>query len=142
MDEFSLENNYFSQKHEIPSQLPNIEDVTFQESPLQSGYDKENLEKDSIWEKDLSSLETERTPLKGLSSMNISGIATCLACYNENYPSGGHVCTNCGKKVHLLESCSVAIDGEEEGYGEKRHCIPCSRMSTMKIRTALNKVEN
>lgn len=42
----------------------------------------------------------------------------------------------------MLEGCSVTIDGEEEGYGEKRHCIPCSRMSTIKIRTVLNEVKN
>lgn len=51
--------------------------------------------------------------------------STCLACMNEDFPSGAHKCIKCFKNVHLLEGCSVSI-GLEEGHGEKRLCMTCS----------------
>jgi hypothetical protein len=52
-------------------------------------------------------------------------VIDCVACRNGDYPTGAHKCMLCSKSVHILPGCSVAILGEEEGYGEGRHCHSC-----------------
>lgn len=54
---------------------------------------------------------------------------TCMACENNHTPSDAHTCYLCGKSVHLLSGCSLSI-GEEEGFGEKRICMICSKQPT------------
>ena len=51
----------------------------------------------------------------------------CIACANGNAPDGAHKCIFCKKFVHILPGCSERIEGEEEGYGEKRVCISCRK---------------
>ncbi|XP_039304607.1 uncharacterized protein LOC120357646 [Solenopsis invicta] len=46
-------------------------------------------------------------------------------CSKGNEPGGAHTCTVCGKPVHALDFCSVPVDGENEGYGQKRLCLQC-----------------
>lgn len=60
--------------------------------------------------------------------MNISS-NTCVACANNDSPGGAHKCDKCGRKVHIMAGCSLSIGGEE-GYGEKRICISCSKKET------------
>lgn len=43
----------------------------------------------------------------------------------ENYPTAQRKCFTCGKNIHHLEGCSVALSDEEEGYREKRNCVDC-----------------
>lgn len=60
---------------------------------------------------------------------NIDELMGCVACDNNDLPSGAHTCSMCQKKVHILPGCSVSI-GEEEGFGEKRICRSCSTGSS------------
>lgn len=83
-----------------------------------------------------------RSPLKDLSSeLNIQNNA-CVACKNGHFPSGAHVCVLCGCNVHILEGCSVRIEEEDEGYGERRICISCSKNSAKSSKLALQDFEN
>jgi len=71
-------------------------------------------------------------------------IEECPACINNDLPSGAHKCYICKKYVHALDSCSKAIEEEDEGFGQKRICKSCQRMPpriTNKI-SSLNDVEN
>lgn len=56
---------------------------------------------------------------------------TCIACLNNDEPSGAHKCAVCQKNIHILAGCSVAC-GEHEGYGEKRICISCNSKASEK----------
>lgn len=49
----------------------------------------------------------------------------CTACSTGNFPGGAHQCVTCKKNVHVIEGCSFAIPGEEEGCGERRLCVQC-----------------
>lgn len=51
---------------------------------------------------------------------------SCPACMNKHFPTGAHKCINCNRPVHIFETCSLPVGGEEEGFGEKRLCIRCS----------------
>lgn len=88
----------------------------------------------------------QRTPLKDLSSeINIMDevISTsCIACKNGDFPSGSHTCIVCQANVHVLEGCSITVDEQEEGHGQKRLCIACSQSSKRKMKIALNEIEN
>lgn len=53
-----------------------------------------------------------------------SVISDCPACKDKNWPSSAHTCILCGKNVHILAGCSLAI-GDNEGHGEKRVCVLC-----------------
>lgn len=71
-------------------------------------------------------------------------IEECPACKNNDFPSDAHKCHICNKNVHALDSCSKAIEEEDEGFGQKRICITCQCISpriTNKI-SSLNDVEN
>lgn len=71
-------------------------------------------------------------------------IEECPACKNNDHPSGAHKCHICKKNVHALDLCSKAIEEEDEGFGQKRICTSCQRMSprlTSKM-SNLNDVEN
>ncbi|KAB0805433.1 hypothetical protein PPYR_02403 [Photinus pyralis] len=57
-------------------------------------------------------------------------VVTCPACSNNDSPSGAHKCNKCGKNVHVLKECSIPIQGEQEGFGEKRVCVECHRLTT------------
>lgn len=50
----------------------------------------------------------------------------CISC---NLPGGAHKCIRCRKPVHRLENCSTPLEGEEEGYGQKRVCRSCGEPS-------------
>lgn len=50
-------------------------------------------------------------------------LKSCSACTNNDTPSGAHVCIICKVAVHALQECSIAYD---EGFGQKRICLPCS----------------
>lgn len=56
-------------------------------------------------------------------NQSIHSIA-CVACANNDEPTGAHKCAVCGKNVHVFPECSVTC-GDAEGYGEKRICISC-----------------
>lgn len=66
---------------------------------------------------------------------NKSQIEECPACANNDIPSGAHKCYKCGKNVHAFPPCSNAINGEEEGYGEKRICRSCENLSPENVKT-------
>lgn len=36
-----------------------------------------------------------------------------------------HSCIACGKWVHALDLCSIPLNGDEEGYGQRRTCLGC-----------------
>jgi len=68
----------------------------------------------------------------------------CPACINNDLLFGAHKCYICKKDVHALDFCSKAIEEEDEGFGQKRICKSCQRMTpriTNKI-SSLNDVEN
>ncbi|XP_034253683.1 uncharacterized protein LOC117652699 [Thrips palmi] len=52
---------------------------------------------------------------------------SCIACTQKNFPTGAHKCSRCNKNVHLLPGCSILCPGSEEGHGQKRICIACSK---------------
>lgn len=55
---------------------------------------------------------------------NIEISNECIACNNNDLPTGAHTCIACGKNVHILPGCSFSLN-ESEGYGEKRICKSC-----------------
>lgn len=54
----------------------------------------------------------------------------CVACKNNDLPTGAHTCLICEKNVHILPGCSISIGEEKEGYGETRVCCFCSQKSS------------
>lgn len=58
----------------------------------------------------------------------------CIACKNNDLPSGAHTCIKCGKNVHIFPECSIST-GDTEGYGEKRVCKACSLSNKRKKST-------
>lgn len=68
----------------------------------------------------------------------------CPVCLNGDQPGGAHRCVQCIKPVHSLELCSKTVDGEEEGYGQKRICLQClcknSKPITQKYNTNSQKL--
>jgi hypothetical protein len=55
-------------------------------------------------------------------------------------PSGAHTCNICKVAVHALNKCSLTYD--EEGYGQKRICIPCSLLEGSQNILATRETEN
>ena len=52
----------------------------------------------------------------------------CKLCAAGNYPGGAHKCDKCSKAVHIIDiNCSVPVSGGEEGYGQLRRCIDCTK---------------
>ncbi|XP_052127882.1 uncharacterized protein LOC113216704 [Frankliniella occidentalis] len=54
----------------------------------------------------------------------------CIACLNNDTPSGAHKCDTCGKSVHAFDDsdcCSIRV-GQSEGYGSNgsRRCLKCA----------------
>lgn len=70
----------------------------------------------------------------------------CAACKNSHFPSGNHTCIKCRKPVHTLPGCSLPVDGEEEGFSEKRMCRKCAqtpnRSPTDMMKTKETQVNN
>lgn len=60
---------------------------------------------------------------------------TCIACRNNDQPSGAHKCVQCGRNVHVLDGCSVSC-GNEEGYGQGRICTSCTSKQSSHSQTA------
>jgi hypothetical protein len=54
---------------------------------------------------------------------------SCPICAGGNVPGGAHTCVVCMKAVHPFPPCSLAIPGEEEGYGERRVCASCNEQT-------------
>lgn len=50
-------------------------------------------------------------------------------------------CRLCGRNVHVLPTCSMS-DGEEEGYGLRRICLPCTAKPDFTQKEALTELEN
>lgn len=50
----------------------------------------------------------------------------CPLCEARHLPGGAHVCVFCNAPVHIIGGCSTAIEGEQEGYGERRICFACN----------------
>lgn len=65
---------------------------------------------------------------------------SCPACNNGDIPSGAHTCNICKVVVHALDNCSLTYD--EEGYGQKRICIPCSLLEGSQNILATRETEN
>ena len=42
-------------------------------------------------------------------------------------PGDAHKCYLCAKPVHIFIQCSIPLEGEDEGYGEKRLCHDCAK---------------
>ncbi|XP_043468012.1 uncharacterized protein LOC122502153 [Leptopilina heterotoma] len=85
----------------------------------------------------------DRSPLKDLSSSYNSNVNTaCLACANGDFPTGSHICLICKKNFHILDGCSIRIEGKDEGHGERRLCIECDSSSTKDTQIGLNNIEN
>ncbi|KAF0746224.1 NOF-FB transposable element protein [Aphis craccivora] len=53
-----------------------------------------------------------------------------IACKNGDFPTGLHRCSNCNKAV-LLFRCSVEDPISEEGCGEKRICLACTKIDEL-----------
>ena len=51
----------------------------------------------------------------------------CPACADGNMPGDAHKCYVCAKPVHIFIECSTPLEGEEEGYGERRICNDCGK---------------
>lgn len=60
---------------------------------------------------------------------------SCIACKNGNMPGGAHKCHLCNAAVHIIEGCSLPVEGEEEGYGEKRVCYACHQSNNSLVNT-------
>lgn len=69
--------------------------------------------------------ETENNSNAGIEEEPNRTVSGCIVCSNKDYPSGAHSCIICQKFVHVFEPCSFPVDGEEEGFGEKRVCFEC-----------------
>lgn len=51
-----------------------------------------------------------------------------------NLANGAHRCIICNKAVHIInENYSIAVDGTEEGYGQKRICIECLKKGNKEL---------
>lgn len=57
----------------------------------------------------------------------------CPLCKYGVPETGAHRCKNCNRVVYLLPSCSQEIEGEEEGYGQKRLCKNCAKVSLKSV---------
>lgn len=66
----------------------------------------------------------------------LDNLVLCSSCANSEIPTGAHTCQICNKSVHALDSCS-SLFGDEEGYGQKRICNSCKRLSTTTLTTVL-----
>jgi hypothetical protein len=62
----------------------------------------------------------------------------CIACKNGDFPTGLHRCSNCNQAVHLF-GCSVEDPISEEGCGEKRICLACTKID--ELETEKNSIE-
>lgn len=57
-------------------------------------------------------------------------------------PEGAHKCVQCHKDVHPLDGCSIAVEGEEEGYGQGRLCMECSTKNRTIISHNVDVIDN
>lgn len=89
----------------------------------------DTIEDEIIDERDVNDESIIRDPC------NTAIETTCIACRNNDQPSGAHKCVQCGRNVHVLDGCSVSC-GDEEGYGQGRICIPCSSKQSSVSQTA------
>lgn len=67
-------------------------------------------------------------------------IIRCPTCKKE--AGGAHKCGKCGRAVHALPDCSDEFPGQEEKYGSKRICKPCSVRGKDESTIEMQEMEN
>lgn len=56
----------------------------------------------------------------------------CPECLKGNFPGGAHLCVKCRAPVHIIyESCSKAVNNDDEEYGQKRICVECFNRNSL-----------
>lgn len=122
--EASHTNNYVQFVGDVQRNETSLSDNShsFEESTEKSAMNKNIFPETSV---DTDEQLESTQPIQSGSS------TTCIACLNNDEPSGAHKCAACQKNVHILPGCSVSY-GDSEGYGEKRICIACNTKTSKK----------
>lgn len=87
------------------------------------------LNNSSVIEKiNINNFEESSGSVDKITSVNEFPNSECIACRNEDYPTGVHRCVLCKKAIHILSGCSfpqIGATESDEGNGEKKICFAC-----------------
>lgn len=94
-----------------------------------TGANDEGNEPDYVERKNVALEEVETWRGKGKLRARPLVERSCIACANGDMPGGAHLCIECNTAVHIFPECSVPLQEEKEGYGEKRICKKCATIA-------------